>query len=78
MIGVGNELLSQAFTEKKEGETTQVSDAVEEAEIRAAREMRAAMKRMKAELEIDKSRALDAQKTVSFPRKGGGIAPHVP
>ncbi|XP_064639400.1 coiled-coil domain-containing protein 91-like [Lineus longissimus] len=62
VMTVGSDVLSKVFTNKKDDRQKEIDDAVEAAEKRAARELRAAMKRLRHELEDDKQRALDAQK----------------
>jgi hypothetical protein len=52
------------FTNKKDDRQKEIDDAVEAAERRAARELHAAMKRLRLELENDKNRALESQKLV--------------
>ena len=62
---LGDQLLSMTKSDDQEDRQKAIDDAVSDAEQRATRELRAALKRLKLEKDEERQRALDKQKWVS-------------
>lgn len=65
MLDVGDDVLRKTHVDIDAEKAAAVQEAVEAAERRHTRELRAAIKRLQTELEQDKARALERQKRVS-------------
>lgn len=64
-LEVGDQLLNSKADDSKEQQLRALEEAVERAEARATKELKAALKRLREEKEEERKRALDKQKQVS-------------
>lgn len=63
-LEVGDQLLNSKADDSKEQQLRALEEAVERAEARATKELKAALKRLREEKEEERKRALDKQKQV--------------
>lgn len=63
-LEVGDKLLNSKADDSKEQQLRALEEAVERAEARATKELKAALKRLREEKEEERKRALDKQKQV--------------
>lgn len=63
-LEVGDQLLNSKADDSKEQQLRALEEAVEKAEARATKELKAALKRLREEKEEERKRALDKQKQV--------------